>query len=588
MRTNLGSAARIVIATGLAFGYTTAQVVITPAQPKWEEVMRVSYDPSSKAAQLSLSNRVWAVSTVYFEDYSVKRFAGAMTISPENRLQYNVTIPDGACLFEIAFVTPHDYDAKASTTVVILRPDGKPARGAYDHLMWSHTADAERYFQQEIGLYPDNLAAYRHRWFLADGGKDKEIATIRGDLERIGAPTQQPAAGWLYAMSYAYWRLGDPEQAKAAVQRMVQTFPESPFTDDALNYYIFRSSGEAKRQAQQWERDLVVTHPASIHAGFVITTLAAQADFPFDAVQNVAREQLRIESANPAPYLALASASLVHHRDYTQALAGLQEALGLLLEGKYRILFDPAGTLTQHRLAEAYRLRAEIDLAQGTLPDALASVKAAEGFERDNSASSHLLEGRIWSALSDWRRAELALTEAWRRDPGASEDQLREVFARIRGSSDGFQSFLDANRAAPKNSQQPKRPFPFDTFSLNGKHWSLQDLKGKTIALNFWFVGCLPCRQEIPVLNQIVEQYKDVVFLGFALDGEDQLRDFLKKFPFNYQIIPNAQKVADGFRVAAYPTHILIGPAGEIVFEANEDVESLKRALARLVQNTGH
>jgi hypothetical protein len=52
--------------------------------------------------------------------------------------------------------------------------------------------------------------------------------------------------------------------------------------------------------------------------------------------------------------------------------------LRLLLEGKYRILLDRAGTLTERRLAEAYRLRAEIQLAQGNLPDALASVKASE------------------------------------------------------------------------------------------------------------------------------------------------------------------------------------------------------------------
>jgi hypothetical protein len=82
-------------------------------------------------------------------------------------------------------------------------------------------------------------------------------------------------------------------------------------------------------------------------------------------------------------------------------------------------------------------------------------------------------------------------------------------------------------------------------------------------------------------LNQLVDQYKDVVFLSFALDAPEQLRDFLKSFPFRYQIVPNSQKVADGYRVAAYPTHIVIGPTGDIVFEGNEDLAGLKPALAR-------
>jgi thiol-disulfide isomerase/thioredoxin len=257
-----------------------------------------------------------------------------------------------------------------------------------------------------------------------------------------------------------------------------------------------------------------------------------------------------------------------------------------LLEGRYRIVHDAAGTLTQRRLAEAYRLRAEIELAQGAFADALASVKAAEGFERGNDAAAILLEGRIWSALADWRRAEVALTEAWRRDAGASEAVLRQVYTRIRGSADGFAAFLEVNRATAKSSEQSKRAFPFEATALDGRHWSLQELRGRIVALNFWFVGCLPCRQEIPILNQLVEQYKDVVFLGLALDGEEQLRDFLKKYPFRYEIVANAQKIADGFRVAAYPTHVVIGPAGQIVFEGLENVDALKAALSRAARGS--
>src|SRR5262249_39556362 len=133
-----------------------------------------------------------------------------------------------------------------------------------------------------------------------------------------------------------------------------------------------------------------------------------------------------------------------------------------------------------------------------------------------------------WSTIGDWPRAENALVVAWRRDPAGAEEALRQVFAKTRGSADGFPAFLKASRTAGIAAQEKKKPYPFDVVSLDGKHWSLAELKGKTVALNFWFVGCLPCREEIPVLNQLVEQYKDVEFLGFALDDSDQLRDFLK------------------------------------------------------------
>ncbi|HEY2842465.1 MAG TPA: redoxin domain-containing protein, partial [Bryobacteraceae bacterium] len=351
-------------------------------------------------------------------------------------------------------------------------------------------------------------------------------------------------------------------------------------TNDALNYHVFRATGEARQRARQWERDLAAAHPASPHAGFAITTLAADRDFPFEAVQRVAREQLAREPWNVTPYLAVAHASLVHQRDYPQAVEGLRKALGTLLEGQYRVRLDPAGTLTRNRLAEAYRLLGEIQLAEGDAASALANVMAAETFERETSPAGRLLESRVWSAIGDWPRAESALVEAWRRDPAGAEEPLRQVFAKIRGSADGFPVFLEANHAAVATAEK-KRTYPFDVVSLDGKHWSLAELKGKTVALNFWFVGCLPCREEIPVLNQLVEQYKDVIFLGFALDDSDQLRDFLKKYPFRYEIVPHSQKIADAFRVSGYPAHVLINPAGEIALDITDNVESLKAALAR-------
>jgi thiol-disulfide isomerase/thioredoxin len=519
--------------------------------------------------------------TLYFEDHTASRNAAAMTRLADGRLQYQLTVPNGACAIQIAIATAHDYDAKATAEVLVLRRDGKPARGANDQLMWSHSADADRYFRREIELYPDNFAAYRHRWFLGGGGKEQEIAMVRRDLETIGEGSSRSPAEWLYAMSYAYWRLGDQEHARGAVRQMILSFPESPLTDDALNYYVFRSSGDTKREARQWERDLVASHPASAHARSAISALAGDQELPFEVVQASAREQLRTEPANPSPYLAVATASLTHRRNYEQALTGLKQALDLLLTGKYRITFDPAGTLTQHRLADSYRLRAEIQLAQGASADALADVRASEAFERSNIAAGHLLEARIWSSFSDWQRAETALLEAWRRDPAAAEPLLRDVFTRIRGSGQGFNAFLDANRATSTTATQPKRAFPFVALSLDGRKWSLPDLSGKTVVLNFWFVGCLPCRQEIPLLNPLVEHYPEFVFLAFALDGEDQLREFIAKTPFHYRIVANAQKIADAFRVTGYPTHIVINSAGEIVFETSDDLDGLKAALAR-------
>src|SRR5688572_27232831 len=50
--------------------------------------------------------------------------------------------------------------------------------------------------------------------------------------------------------------------------------------------------------------------------------------------------------------------------------------------------------------------------------------------------------------------------------------------------------------------------FPdFSLTSIDGKQFQLSELKGKVIMLNFWFIACAPCVAEMPLLNQLVEEY---------------------------------------------------------------------------------
>ena len=72
---------------------------------------------------------------------------------------------------------------------------------------------------------------------------------------------------------------------------------------------------------------------------------------------------------------------------------------------------------------------------------------------------------------------------------------------------------------------------PFSVTDINGNTYSLDNLNGKIIVMNFWFVECKPCVMEIPELNKIVENYreKDVVFLGFALNDKSSIESVFKE-----------------------------------------------------------
>ncbi|MES2418925.1 MAG: TlpA disulfide reductase family protein [Bacteroidota bacterium] len=104
---------------------------------------------------------------------------------------------------------------------------------------------------------------------------------------------------------------------------------------------------------------------------------------------------------------------------------------------------------------------------------------------------------------------------------------------------------------------------------INGNKFDLKNNTDKVYVINFWFINCPPCKQEIPELNELVKQYKDhkdVVFLAIALDNVSDLRGFLKTMPFNYNIVGNGQYFSQKYGVKGYPTHLIVGKDGLIKF----------------------
>src|SRR5580700_7306695 len=60
---------------------------------------------------------------------------------------------------------------------------------------------------------------------------------------------------------------------------------------------------------------------------------------------------------------------------------------------------------------------------------------------------------------------------------------------------------------------------PAPTFSLPSRGGATVDLaqyKGQVVMLNFWASWCVPCRQEMPLLESIYKKYNK---LGFTMIG---------------------------------------------------------------------
>ena len=69
----------------------------------------------------------------------------------------------------------------------------------------------------------------------------------------------------------------------------------------------------------------------------------------------------------------------------------------------------------------------------------------------------------------------------------------------------------------PAQAKEISGPSPDFTLKSNaGGNVRLGELAGQVVMLNFWASWCGPCRQEMPLLEQMYQQFKP---LGFTVLG---------------------------------------------------------------------
>jgi peroxiredoxin len=123
--------------------------------------------------------------------------------------------------------------------------------------------------------------------------------------------------------------------------------------------------------------------------------------------------------------------------------------------------------------------------------------------------------------------------------------------------------------AAPAASIAPGAPAPaFQLHSAASTDVSLNDLKGQVVLINFWASWCGPCRQEMPVLEQLYRKYKAAGFTLIGVNVEPKSGDaegFLKSTPVSFPILfdPDS-KVSRLYEVTGMPSTVIVDRAGKV------------------------
>lgn len=137
----------------------------------------------------------------------------------------------------------------------------------------------------------------------------------------------------------------------------------------------------------------------------------------------------------------------------------------------------------------------------------------------------------------------------------------------------------------------------FVVTDLTDKEFRLKDSldKGPTL-LFFWSFFCGPCREEIPMINEMTKEFKDkgLTVVGVNLDGRDMKKAVDKfyvaeKLVFRIvfdELVGDAFAVADPYGVAGTPALFLIDKDGTITFSVVGAVTSdqLRKEIAKVAK----
>lgn len=116
---------------------------------------------------------------------------------------------------------------------------------------------------------------------------------------------------------------------------------------------------------------------------------------------------------------------------------------------------------------------------------------------------------------------------------------------------------------------------------VNGQEFELSDLQGNYVLIDFWGSWCMPCRREIPMLEDLYKKYNNQKYKGaenfeilsVAIEKKKEgalrlINSGVMDWPYhiveeNSIVLSNPSALR--YKVADLPAKVLLNPKGEII-----------------------
>ncbi|NRB48624.1 MAG: TlpA family protein disulfide reductase [Saprospiraceae bacterium] len=533
------------------------QISVSNNEPSWGTKITVYYQPDS-TSQFKLGDEVYMRYTAIKEDSDQLSDLVKMK-EEEGRFAAEIAVQEGHAAYTMQFQSGNTFDRAANLAVQTRDAKGQYYRNAY-LLQLMQNPDL---YKNELENYPDNFSVYRTRWqLLGYTAKDSVAQIIQRELKELDRQGIQNAA-YFYAKAAGNAQLGNWDEARKAIGQMMGEFPASALIEDAYSWFQYQCFSQSAPDTilQKQIRTFIEDHPknsiakAQMHLFYEDNKVRNK-----EALHTAANYWLEKDPSDPLLYYHLAKAS--------KGSGEINQLLGKASD----MLLDPFSMMKHYhswsvdipyylmQIMEAYKENDNPQAAWETI-----------GLIEDNTtklgADHFQQKGELLITLDQPKAAiEAYLIASDQGDTEAKQTAKTLFDEHLSGEGTEFEVYAETLLRRLFYEEKVEPAAPFSVTDIEGNTYSSEELKGKVVVLNFWFIGCAPCRIEIPGLNEMVRHYdkEQVVFIAFALDGKEALEKFLTELPFDYTIIPEAFDQAAAYSVQGYPTHVILDKRGNV------------------------
>ena len=143
------------------------------------------------------------------------------------------------------------------------------------------------------------------------------------------------------------------------------------------------------------------------------------------------------------------------------------------------------------------------------------------------------------------------------------------------------------------DAAQTVRAYEFEMEDQSGNVHRLDDYKGKVIFLNFWATWCGPCRNEMPEIQMLYEEYAaqgenaEVAVIGVAgpgMGGEgsrEEITAFMEENGYTYPVLMDETgEMFSYYGISAFPTTFMIDRDGNVYgYVSGQLTEDIMRSI---------